>query len=122
VTDTCASSACTSGPRISAAGLATSLVAGLPPTCGEARARVRRALARHKARASAQVERGVGSSGRAQARAFARARRLLGRVAVLAKRLRRRGAVACADAVAVRVTTAGVQLDCVASDATAPAS
>jgi hypothetical protein len=119
VADACASSACTSGARIDAAALATSLGTALPASCGVTRPRTRKALARRLERAAGQVQRGATAAGDAQARAFERARRLLGAVDRLTARLRKRGAVACADALAARVHTAGVQLDCVATDAAA---
>ena len=116
VGDRCIDAGCRSGARIDAAGLAASLEAVLPIPCGVERPRVRRALGHRFARASVQVERAVARRGASQARAFQRVRRLLGGLDRTAKRLRRRGGVACGDAIGMRIDTARAQLECVATD------
>ena len=118
VGDTCVDAGCTSGARIDAVGArGESLEAVLPISCGVERPRVRRALGHRLARASGQVERAVARRGASQARAFERVRRLLRGLDRTAKRLRRRGGVACGEALGVRIATARAQLECVATDA-----
>src|SRR4030095_1418508 len=77
VGDVCVEAGCKSGARIDAAGLAASLEAVLPISCGVERTRVGRALGHRLARASVQVERAAARHGAPQARAFERVRRLL---------------------------------------------
>jgi hypothetical protein len=117
VGDRCIDAGCSSGARIDAAGLAASLEAVLPISCGVERPRVRRALGHRLARASVQVQRAAARHGAPQARAFERVRRLLRGLDRTAKRLRRRGGVACGDAIGMRIDTARAQLECVATDA-----
>jgi len=120
VADTCIGTACTSGPRITAEQLATSLDIPLPIACGTERPRTRRALVARLSRTAKQVTKGAGASPKKRDRSFKHARHLLRTLTRTAQRLQRRGSTICATALTKRITISKVQLECVAADLGTP--